>query len=131
MSSRFGALRTLTRRDLLAAGVDGLLTLGATSALGRPSLRFDGGSAYVHPADERTIDNGLQPDGEEQAYVTLVIPVAVESVAPFDGMENDARREELQSADELVTTSIWSVGPALNYLPSNVDLAQAHRDYVE
>ncbi|AQL42676.1 hypothetical protein BV210_08105 [Halorientalis sp. IM1011] len=196
MPSLPDAVRSLSRRDLLAAGAGSLLTLGATSALGRPSLRFDGGAAYIHPASDRTIENGLQPDGDAETYVTvvadeapdvagpdirptfrelletpetdedggvfhaiiqtrstpessyylypdsvrdprwrgrdtLVIPVGVESVGPFDGIEDDDRRTQLQSAAELVGTAIWSVTPALNHLPSNVDLAQVHREYVE
>ncbi|WP_424016955.1 hypothetical protein ACOZ4N_13850 [Halorientalis pallida] len=194
MPSRFDALRSLSRRDLLAAGAGSLLTLGATSALGRPSVRLTGGHAYLHPAADRAIDNGLQQDGEEQAYVTLVadeapdvagpdldpdirerletpetdeeggvfhaiiqtrstpesphyltpaglrdpywrgrgtlvFPVTVEEWGSLDGMDDD-KREALQSAEELVTTSIWGVTPALNFFPNNVDLAQVHREYV-
>jgi hypothetical protein len=195
MPSRLDALRKLSRRDLLAAGAGSLLTLGATSALGRPSVRLTGGHADLHPAADRAIDNGLQQDGEEQAYVTLVadeapavagpdldpevretlktaetdeeggvfhviiqtrstfesayyltpaglrdpywrgrdtlvVPVTVEEWGSLDGIDDDARRERLRSAEELVTTSIWGVTPALHVFPSNVDLAQVHREYV-
>ncbi|WP_336001148.1 hypothetical protein [Halorientalis halophila] len=202
MSSRFDVPGNVSRRDLLAAGAGGLVTLGVTSAfgargaLGRPAVRLTGGHAYVHPAADRAIENGLQPDGDDDAYVTvvadeapavagpdldpnvrerletaetdeeggvfhaviqtrstpesayyltpaglgdpywrgrdtLVFPVAVESWGSLDDIDDGAEGERLRSADELVTTSIWSVTPSLRTLPSTVDLAQVHRERVE
>lgn len=195
MADRFDFLQSLSRRDVLAAGVGSLLTLGATSALGRPSVRLAGGHAYLHPATDRAIANGLQPGSDDEAYVTvvpdeapdaagpdldegvretletpetdeeggvfhaiiqtrstpesayyltpagladpywrgrdtLVFPVAVEPWGSLDEIDDRAERERLRSADELVTTSIWSVTPSLYYFPSHVDLAQVHREYV-
>jgi hypothetical protein len=59
---------------------------------------------------------------------TLVFPVELEEWGPLNGIDDDAKRERLQSAGELVTMAGWSVTPALSYFPSNVDLAQVHRD---
>jgi hypothetical protein len=96
MPSRLDFLRTLSRRDVLAAGAGSLLTLGAKSSIGRPSLRFDGGSAYVHPAGDRTIDNGLDEDGDADTFVTIVADEAPSVAGP------DLRssfREKLETPD--------------------------------
>lgn len=58
---------------------------------------------------------------------TLRVRVDVEPWGSLDRIEDEGRRTKLQSADELVYTGVWTVTPALDDLPSNVELVLSSR----
>lgn len=179
----------MRRRELLRA-VPAAALAGAAgcTAAGRPSVRMESGSAVLHPADERYVANGLQPDGRDRLYVaatadaapdrvgpdaegtvadtlrnpgldqfhvvlqlrstpdgplelwpvassafewpdpsTLRATVVVEPWGSLDRIDDAARRDALRSADELVFTAVWSLAPAVDSLPDEVELVLASR----
>lgn len=69
----------MRRRSLLAA-LPAAVALGGCSALASPTVRMDTGSAHLRPADRRQIAHGLQPDGDDRVYATVVPDEAPELV---------------------------------------------------
>lgn len=170
----------MRRRSLLAA-LPTAVALAGCSALSTPEIRVDSGTGVIHPADPLQIAHGLQPDGDDQVYATVVADESPDLVteatensladtlrndggdvfhlvmqlrsipdAPMSlmltpggdvGVEADTlhadvtvepwdtglEEAELRNASELVYTSIWSVTPALDSLPTSVDLHLSHR----
>ena len=58
---------------------------------------------------------------------TLRVWVEVDSWGSLDRIDDAERREALQSADELVYTAVWSLSPALDQLPAEVELVLKSR----
>ena len=71
--------RSLIGTTALALGVG----LAGCSRLGtRPEVRMGSGSGTLHPADERYIANGLQPDGDDRVFSAIAPDEAPELVGP-------------------------------------------------
>ncbi|WP_255149501.1 hypothetical protein [Halorarius halobius] len=91
------------------------------------TLRNDGGDVFHLVMQLRSIPDApmslmLTPAGEVRVQGdTLHAEVTVE---PRDTGLDD---EELGTAEELIYTSVWSLTPALDSLPTNVDLHLTHR----
>lgn len=58
---------------------------------------------------------------------TLRARVDVEPWGSLDRIDDEAERERLRSADELVFTAVWTLVPGLDSLPEDVELVLASR----
>lgn len=173
----------MRRRALLRTAPVALLSgVAGCSAPGTPDVEMSQGTARLHPATERYVASGLQPDGEQPLFVaavpdeapdrvgadapdsiaqtlryeggdqfhvvvqlrstpdapmalwptigspiewanssTLRVTVDVEPWGALDRIDDDADRERLATADELVWTAVWSLTPAIETLPDTVE----------
>ena len=59
---------------------------------------------------------------------TLRATVRVEPWISLEQMDDEDRREELRSADDLVFTSVWTLSPDVEELPKEIELELATRD---
>lgn len=59
---------------------------------------------------------------------TLRVAVEVQPWGSLDRIDDEAQRQELQTAEELVYTGVWSLSPSLDDLPSRVEMVLASRD---
>jgi hypothetical protein len=147
------------------------------------------GRAQLHPATDRYLANGLQPDGDDRLLVaaipdeapgrvgpdandaiadvlrnpgtdqfhvlvqlrstpdapmelwptvgdpfewtdqsTLRATVDVEPWGSLDRIDENAERERLATADELVWTAVWTLAPAIENPPDDVELVLQSRN---
>lgn len=171
--------RTLLRTAPLAA----LSGIAGCSSLGNPDVDTKRGRAQLHPAPDRYLANGLQPDADHRLFVTAVPDEAPDRVGPdandaiadvlrnpgtdqfhvlvqlrstpdapmelwpavgdpfewtgqstlrvtvdvepwgsLDRIDDDAQRERLATANELVWTAVWTLAPAIGNPPDDVEL---------
>lgn len=69
------------RRFLTALGLGGLAPIAGCSS-GRSTVRMESGMGVLHPADERYIAHGLQPEGPASVFARVVPDQAPEYVGP-------------------------------------------------
>ena len=97
------------------------------------TLSNDGGDVFtlvmqLRSTPESPMSLMLEPGGEVQIDGnTLHADVTVEAWGPLDRIDDRDTRESLQSADELVYTSVWNLSPDRRSLPDRVDLHLTHR----
>jgi hypothetical protein len=97
------------------------------------TLSNDGGDVFTLVMQLRSTPDApmslmLTPGGDVRIDGrTLHAAVTVESWGPLDRIDDRATRESLQSADELVYTSVWNLTPEPRSLPQQVDLHLSHR----
>ena len=59
---------------------------------------------------------------------TLRVTVQVQPWGSLDRIDDEARRQELQTADGLIYTGVWTLSPSLDDLPSNVEMVLQSRN---
>jgi hypothetical protein len=82
--------RTLLRTVPLAA----LSGVAGCSGLGHPDVEMKQGTARLHPATDRYLANGLQPDGDDRLLVAATPDEAPDRVGPN---ANDAIADDLRN----------------------------------
>lgn len=97
------------------------------------TLSNDGGDVFtlvmqLRSTPESPMSLMLEPAGEVRIDGnTLHAEVTVEPWGSLDRIDDRDTRESLQSADELVFTSVWNLTPEPRRLPEQTDLHLSHR----
>jgi len=98
----------MQRRSLLhTAALSLSIGIAGCAKLSQPKVRMESGSGTLHPTTDRVIADGLQPDGEDRLYATIVPDEAPDKIGPdaddsiVDVLQNPGAEEQFHGIVQL------------------------------